>query len=121
MIWRDLLGRVGISARDNFFELCEHSLTATRLVARIRDEFSIEIPLRRIFDEPTLDRLAALIDSVTFAAGKFDAKPAPSAWSEDVRRARRREQLERQLRALPDEQVQRLLQEKRGAVSSNLG
>ncbi len=60
-IWSDVLqvNRVGID--DNFFELGGHSLLATQVMARIRDVFQVEVPLRRIFDRPTIAQLSRLI------------------------------------------------------------
>ncbi len=57
-IWSEVLGvsRVGLS--DNFFHLGGHSLFATQVISRIRDQFQIEIPLLRIFERPTLGDLA---------------------------------------------------------------
>jgi acyl carrier protein len=51
---------VGIN--DNFFKLGGHSLLITQLVAKIRDSFNIEIPLRDLFTAPTVSELAQLIE-----------------------------------------------------------
>ncbi|OBQ12656.1 non-ribosomal peptide synthetase [Anabaena sp. AL09] len=62
-LWAKLLKYEAISRQDNFFKLGGHSLLATQLCYRIRDTFKVEIPLRQVFESPTLIDLANYIDS----------------------------------------------------------
>src|SRR5215217_4230891 len=50
------LERIGI--RDNFFELGGHSLSATQIISRVREAFQMELPVRKIFEHPTVEGLA---------------------------------------------------------------
>src|SRR5208282_2074360 len=54
-----LLGRDRVDAEANFFELGGHSLMATQLIARVRDEFRINLPLVKVFESPTVSDLSA--------------------------------------------------------------
>jgi amino acid adenylation domain-containing protein/non-ribosomal peptide synthase protein (TIGR01720 family) len=60
-LWAELLAVPTLSREDNFFDLGGHSLLATRLVAQVRQQLGIELPLRQIFDTPKLTDLAAAI------------------------------------------------------------
>ncbi len=53
-IWSSVLGLEKVGIHDNFFELGGHSLLATQIVSRIRDSFSVELPLGHLFESPTI-------------------------------------------------------------------
>jgi Phosphopantetheine attachment site/AMP-binding enzyme C-terminal domain len=57
-IWAEVLRAERIGAHDSFFELGGHSLLATLAVSRIGEALAIEVPLRRMFEAPTIARLA---------------------------------------------------------------
>jgi phthiocerol/phenolphthiocerol synthesis type-I polyketide synthase E len=60
-LWRELLGVKEVGVYDSFFELGGHSLLATQLIARLNDIFPVELSLRRVFETPTIARLAEAI------------------------------------------------------------
>ncbi|HXQ69848.1 MAG TPA: AMP-binding protein, partial [Pyrinomonadaceae bacterium] len=66
-IWAQVLGVNRVGVLDNFFELGGHSLLATRLVHEIRRAFAINLPLRSLFDEPTIAGLALTIEEILVA------------------------------------------------------
>jgi acyl carrier protein len=64
----ELLGVEQVSSEDNFFLMGGHSLFAAQLSARVRDAFGVELPLRTVFDAPTIAGLAAAVDRLLVAA-----------------------------------------------------
>ena len=59
-----MLGARQLGVHDNFFELGGHSLLATRVISRVRRTFEIELPLRSLFESPTVAEMARRIESV---------------------------------------------------------
>jgi amino acid adenylation domain-containing protein len=74
-IFGQLLGRPEIFRDDNFFELGGHSLLATRLLARARDAFGLSLPLRAVFEKPTLAALAAAFNQALAGGGGEGDEP----------------------------------------------
>ena len=58
-VWGDVLSRSVIQPQDNFFELGGHSLAATRVVGRVRQVVGVDVPLRLLFEFPTLREFVA--------------------------------------------------------------
>jgi amino acid adenylation domain-containing protein len=68
-IWSEVLGGVEVGVEDNFFDLGGHSLLATQVTSRLRSTtLGFEVPLRALFEAPTIAALAALMESAGYAA-----------------------------------------------------
>ena len=61
-IWLRLLGLPTVGIRDNFFRVGGHSLLAMRLVSRIQDAFQVDFHMKSIFETPTIEQLAKVIE-----------------------------------------------------------
>jgi amino acid adenylation domain-containing protein len=72
-IWAESLGIERVGIHDNFFDLGGHSLLATQVVSRMRDAFQVEIPLRRLFETPTVAGLAESVEAARRAGQHLHA------------------------------------------------
>jgi amino acid adenylation domain-containing protein len=67
-IWSQVLGLERVGLHDNFFEVGGHSLLATLIISRVRETFHVDLPLRNLFETPTVAGIAAQIETVHWAA-----------------------------------------------------
>jgi acyl carrier protein len=102
-IWAEILGIRQIGVHDNFFDLGGHSLKATQVVSRLRRAFHSEIPLRHLFEFPTVAELAVAIRA---------SEKQRVANPKDIDR------LLTEIEAISEEKAQTLLAEKRALSAS---
>jgi amino acid adenylation domain-containing protein len=62
-IWNDVLKRDDLGVEDNFFEIGGHSLLATQIASRLREHFHIAVPVRAVFESPSIAELAKRMDN----------------------------------------------------------
>jgi amino acid adenylation domain-containing protein len=75
-IWKDILGvRTQVGIHDNFFELGGHSLLVAQVIARIRQILGMDLPLRSLFDTPTIAALASHLEGLMRRAPSYDVLP----------------------------------------------
>ncbi|HKG81501.1 MAG TPA: amino acid adenylation domain-containing protein, partial [Pyrinomonadaceae bacterium] len=74
-IWAEVLGVKGVGVDANFFEVGGHSLKATQVISRIRESFQVELPLRTIFEAPTIELLAASVERALGAGTQRETHP----------------------------------------------
>ncbi len=60
-IWKDVLALDQVGIDDNFFDLGGHSLTAAQIISRLIQAFQLELPLKSLFQAPTIAEMAAII------------------------------------------------------------
>src|SRR5262249_47169646 len=103
-IWRAVLGVDTLGVHDSFFELGGHSLLAMRMMSLVSEAFRVELPLRALFEAPTIAQLSQLVARAQAGgpAVPDDAKPLDPSRSHAARtreaRERRARELERQKR-----------------------
>ena len=87
-IWSQLLGVERVGIHDNFFEVGGHSLLVTQVIARIRDIFEVELPLRVLFKVSTVAELAQAIERVKARSEEL-RKPAVARVAREAYRLKR--------------------------------
>ena len=78
-IWARVLNVDAVDADDSFFDLGGHSLVAMQLIADVREAFQVEVPLRALFEDPTITGLMAAIGEVRLAGADEAALTAALA------------------------------------------
>jgi amino acid adenylation domain-containing protein len=61
-VWCDVLGLEGVGAEDNFFDIGGHSLKAVQVASRLSDLLRVELPVRAVFEAPTVRSLAGVVE-----------------------------------------------------------
>ena len=104
-IWRELLKVERVGIVDDFFDLGGHSLMVMQLVARIRRIFEVEIPIRSVFEDPTIKELANKVEEATTKGAKVSSTIISSSLHDP------HQQLKAQIDKMSREELQELLQE----------
>jgi amino acid adenylation domain-containing protein len=74
-MWKELLRLKHVNIHDNFFELGGHSLLATQMTSRVRDVFELELPLKNVFESPTIAQLAPILETLRDTASNPTTPP----------------------------------------------
>ncbi|MGF9825596.1 tyrocidine non-ribosomal peptide synthetase TycC, partial [Brevibacillus agri] len=74
-VWEQVLNVPQVGVQDDFFALGGHSLRAMRVIASMHNEYQVDIPLRILFEKPTIQELAAFIEE-TAKGDVFSIEPA---------------------------------------------
>ncbi|MCP4259970.1 MAG: non-ribosomal peptide synthetase, partial [Planctomycetes bacterium] len=65
-IWQDVIGVSRIGIHDNFFDIGGHSLLALQLISQVNQAFQLQLPLRQLFDTPTIAEFALSVEDILF-------------------------------------------------------
>ncbi|MBW4537463.1 MAG: amino acid adenylation domain-containing protein [Pleurocapsa minor HA4230-MV1] len=103
-IWAKILQRQRVGIYDNFFDLGGHSLLATQVISRIREAFAIELPIRCLFESPSVAQLAETLIIRENQPGIME----------------KRAQILKKLENMSPEQVKQLLQQRKATSKATL-
>lgn len=101
-IWTKVLGVDAVGTTDDFFAIGGDSLAAARVAALVSRRFGVRVPMRAMFDAPTISRFATEVLAPLLA-------PRPAPPPERGEPADRTERLARRLAALPEAEARRVL------------
>ncbi len=73
--WADLLGLAEVGRHQSFFELGGHSILATQVISRLRHAFGVELPVRALFERPTVAGLAETLEAALARHGRTATAP----------------------------------------------
>ncbi|AEI43026.1 non-ribosomal peptide synthetase [Paenibacillus mucilaginosus] len=92
LLWEELLETGPVGIRDSFLEQGGHSLKAMTLLSRIHQRYGVDVPMKVLFGEPTVERLAAYIDAAepSTLPGRAPIPPVPAQTSYPVSSAQKR-------------------------------
>ncbi len=71
-VWREILGVEKVGVNDNFFDLGGHSLLATQVISRLKSSFKTNLPLRSLFESPTVAELSVAIVALEKQSGQAE-------------------------------------------------
>ncbi|MFD3823261.1 amino acid adenylation domain-containing protein, partial [Streptomyces sp. NPDC058625] len=74
-IWAEVLGHSPVGVLDDFFSLGGHSLLAVKVAARVRQTFGVDLPVRVLFEQPVLSRVAVAVDELLREQQPYPALP----------------------------------------------
>jgi amino acid adenylation domain-containing protein len=105
-IWKEVLDLDDVGINDDFFDLGGHSLGAMRVLARVRRDFNVDIPVRKMFERPTIAEFVLEVEKHKATGRAVEERPiAPTADTTTLLKLMRS-----QLGALSSDQMESILQ-----------